>query len=32
LRIVDQLAADWGWLPVTDGKVVWAVVPCDLDC
>jgi hypothetical protein len=24
LAMVDTLAEDWGWMPVADGKVVWA--------
>ncbi len=26
LLLVDSLAADWGWLPTRDGKVVWATL------
>jgi hypothetical protein len=24
LLLVDSFAVDWGWLPTSDGKVVWA--------
>jgi two-component sensor histidine kinase len=28
LRIVDQLATEWGWEPTGTGKKVWATVRC----
>lgn len=29
LRIIDALTASWGYVPVTDGKIVWAVLDLD---
>ena len=28
LRLVDQLATEWGWEQTDTGKKVWANVPC----
>jgi len=28
LRVVDQLATEWGWEQTDSGKKVWANVPC----
>jgi hypothetical protein len=31
LGIVTTLCRSWGWAPTSDGKVVWADLPCAPD-